>query len=97
VLFQPCGDPKYYQAVGSWEALNALRERYRFSAIYAGRPMFAAVQGHFVEDTLRATSPVGSAAPSLRVVRRFHVAKFDTLRARAEGDCRGSGTSSKGR
>lgn len=94
VLFQPCGDPQYYPVVGFWEATNALRERYRFSAYYAGRPMFAAIRGRFVEDTVRGVPAASASAPSTRVVKSFYVAKFDTLRARTDSDCRGARYSS---
>ena len=88
-VFQPCGDPKYYPVVGRGEPLGQLRERYRFTMIYLGRPVFTAMRGDFVVDTMRTPATMPGDTATMRIVRRFFVTKLDTLRTRSEGDCRG--------
>lgn len=92
-MYQPCGESQYYRVVGYWVTLNKLREQYRFTAMYMGRPLFAAVQGYLVDDTVRAGRSGAGSNAQPGIVKRFHVTKFDSMRVRSEGDCRGVRTS----
>ena len=91
-LFQVCGDPRWYPVDGFWMAVNKLREEYKWSSVYLGRPKFVAVQGYFIEDTVHvAGDSSAEARPEIR--RRIYVAQLDTVRARSDTDCRGSRSS----
>src|ERR1041385_3712137 len=39
--FRPCGDKDYHRVVGRGDALGRLRDMYRFSTPFIGRPLFA--------------------------------------------------------
>jgi hypothetical protein len=92
-LYQPCGDAQSYRVVGYWVTLNKLREQYRYTTVYLGRPLFAAVQGYFVDDTVRESRSGAASNLPPRIVKRFYVSRLDTMRVRSEGDCRGVRTS----
>jgi hypothetical protein len=77
---------------GTGESLALLRERFRYTTIYMGVPLFAVFHGDLIQDTARvgraaAGRRAGTGAPE--VTTRFFLTHLDTLRAREESDCRG--------
>ena len=89
-FFRPCADPSAYRLLGRGEALGLLRERFRFTAVMLGSPLFAVFRGHLVRDTSRAVGAGETAALNQpKVATRFFLTRLDTLRARLVGDCGG--------
>jgi hypothetical protein len=86
--FTPCGDRRSYAVIGRGDALSRIRQHYRFTTVYIGRPLYAVLQGYFRDDTLQRPAAADTSR-SPEVVRRFFVARLDTLRVRSERDCRG--------
>ncbi len=82
--FQPCGTRVPLQVIGSPEGRFLLAERYRFNAIWMGRPMLGVFHGLIVTDTLRLT-PEDSGR--LRTRQRFFITGLDSLRPWRNGDC----------
>ncbi len=89
-LFQPCGESRYYGVVGTGEAVYLLRERYRFTAVVMGRPLFGVFRGALIKDSsgARSRGGAGAAAPPSTVTTRFFLVHPDTLRAPLGSDCR---------
>lgn len=85
--FQPCGTPAPLPVDGTREGRFLLAERFRWNAMWQGRPMFAVLTGAIVLDTLGDTAAASDAAPP-DTVRRFFVTGVDTVRT-WENECPG--------
>ena len=93
--FKPCVDKDYHRVIGEAnargrEAIALLRERFRWTTPFIGRPLFAVFRGYLEPDTgIRAPrpDPNSHAAPSKTVPMRFVLTKLDSLRPREPGDC----------
>ena len=83
--FRPCGAPRALDVTGTPEARYLLAERFRWSAVWQNRPMFAVFGGAIVQDTLKRSSTGASDS----VVRRYFLARVDSLRTWDPKDCGG--------
>lgn len=85
--FQPCGTREPLALFGPPSAMLALKERFRWNAVWEGTKMFAVLQGAIVTDTPK-TAAAESAA-SGRPRTRFFMISIDSLRVWRAGDCGG--------
>ncbi len=87
-LFQPCGASRYYGVVGTPEAVYLLRERFRFTAVLMGRPLFGVFQGALMKDAPGLRGKSGDTTAASQAPTRFFLVHLDTLRAPLGSDCR---------
>lgn len=84
--FQPCGTRVPLDVTGTGEGRAVLAERFRFSAVWQGLPMYGVFNGAVVTDTPRVKGVPDSLA---KPVTRFFIIGVDSLRTWQDGDCGG--------